>query len=51
MAIVVLYQYRHVLLEMFRDGTVWQKKQIVQRIAEKLGEEPTQREVTKVLKV
>ncbi|XP_062507607.1 DNA-directed RNA polymerase III subunit RPC5-like [Corticium candelabrum] len=43
-------KYRHVLLEMFRDGTVWQKKQIVQRIAEKLGEEPTQREVTKVLK-
>jgi hypothetical protein len=44
-------KYRHVLLDMFREGTVWQKKQILQRIADALGQEPTQREVTKVLKV
>jgi DNA-directed RNA polymerase-3 subunit RPC5 len=43
-------KYRHVLLDMFREGTVWQKKQILQRIADALGQEPTQREVTKVLK-
>eukprot|EP00118_Oscarella_pearsei_P005959 m.27317 g.27317 ORF g.27317 m.27317 type:complete len:813 (+) comp29920_c0_seq6:228-2666(+) len=43
-------KYRHVLLNMFKEGIVWQKKQVLKRIQDVLGVEPTQREITKVLK-